>query len=104
MAGGVNIYLYECASLLVTLCVVYLRVYVCETHSKVILVPRLDIYRSIISLSEKTHQMWHNHLFSQRNKTSKIAVGGGEGWRQQERGVGQNFKKWNRQSRGVFIT
>ena len=48
--------------------------------------------------------MWHNHLFSQRNKTSKIAVGGGEGWRQQERGVGQNFKKWNRQSRGVFIT
>ena len=37
--------------------------------------------------------MWHNHPFSKRNKTSKIAVGGGEGWRQLERGVGQNFKK-----------
>ena len=36
--------------------------------------------------------MWHNHLFSQRNKTSKIAVSGGEGWRQQERAVGENFK------------
>ena len=32
-------------------------------------------------------------IFSQRRKTSKIAVGGGEGWRQQKRAVGQNFKK-----------
>ena len=38
MAGGVNIYLYGCVSILVPVCAVYLPVYVCETHSKVILV------------------------------------------------------------------
>ena len=37
-------------------------------------VPRFNIYRSIISLSEITHQMWHDYPFSQRNKPSKIAV------------------------------
>ena len=31
-------------------------------------------HRSIISLSEITHQMWHDAPFSPRNKTSKIEV------------------------------
>ena len=73
MAGGVNIYLHGCVSLLVAECAVYLYVYVCKTHSKVVLVPRFDIYRSII-LSEVTHQMWHVHPFSQRNKTLRKRV------------------------------
>ena len=38
MAGGVNVYLYGCVSLLVPECAVYLCVYVCETLSKVVLV------------------------------------------------------------------
>ena len=89
MAGGVNIYLHGCVSLLVPECAVYLYVYVCKTHSKVVLVPTFNIYRSII-LSEITHQMWHVHPFNQRNQTSKKA----RGWRLEptERGVGQNFK------------
>ena len=33
--------------------------------------------------------MWQNHPFSQDIKNSS----GGEGWRQREREVGQNFKK-----------
>ena len=40
MAGGVNIYLYGCVSLLVPECAVYLWVFVYETHSKVFLVLR----------------------------------------------------------------
>ena len=40
MAGGVNVYLYGCVSLLVPECAVYLCVYVCETLSKVVLVLR----------------------------------------------------------------
>ena len=35
---------------------------------------RLDMYRSSILLSNITHQMCHDHPFSQRNSTSKIAV------------------------------
>ena len=38
------------------------------------MVQRLDIYRSIMSLSKIAHQIWHDHLFSQIMKTSKIAV------------------------------
>ena len=48
-------------------------------------------YRSIISLSEITHQIWQDHPFSQRNKTSKIALGGR--LEATERGIGQNFEK-----------
>ena len=79
MAGGVNIHLYGYVSLLVQECAVYLCVYVCQTHSKVFVVLRLGIYRSIISLSEITHQLWQGHPFSQRKKTSKIAGSGGKG-------------------------
>ena len=35
--------------------------------------PRLAMRRSIISLSKITHQMWHNHSISQRNKATKRA-------------------------------
>ena len=37
MAGGVNIHLYGCVSLLVPECALYLCVYMYETHSKVVL-------------------------------------------------------------------
>ena len=40
----------------------------------------LDMYRSLISLSKITHQMWrHDHPFGQRNKTTERAVGVGIG-------------------------
>ena len=45
-------------------------------------VSRLDMCRSIISLSKTTHQKWGDHPFSQRNKTRKGAMGvevGGDG-------------------------
>lgn len=45
-------------------------------------VPRVDMCRSIISLSKITYNMWCDHPFSQRNKTTKRAVKvevGGEG-------------------------
>ena len=87
MAGGINIYLNGCVSLMVPECAVYLWVYVCETQQGCsgTKVPRLYIYRSIMSLRKITYQMCHGHPFSQRYKTSKIA----EGWRLEatERGV-----------------
>ena len=43
--------------------------------TKVLKEPRLNMGRSIISLSKIAHQMWHNHPFSQRNKTIERAVG-----------------------------
>ena len=49
--------------------------------------------RSIISLSKITHQTWHNHPFSQGNKTTKRAVGVEVGSNDEEGGVGQNLKK-----------
>ena len=42
-------------------------------------VPRLDMCRSIISLSKTAYQMGHNHPFSQRSKITERAVGGGGG-------------------------
>ena len=33
------------------------------------------MYRPTIALSKITHQMWHNHPFSQKLKKSEIAVG-----------------------------
>ena len=36
--------------------------------------------------------MWHDHPFSQRNKTSKIA--GGEGWKQQLEELDKILKRW----------
>ena len=38
-------------------------------------IPRLDMCRFIIILSIIAHQMWRDHSFSQRNKTTETAVG-----------------------------
>ena len=87
MADGLMIYLCGCVSLLV---------WVTKVSS-------LDIYRSIISLSEITHQMRHDHPFSQRKKTSKIAVEvrvGGNG----EEELEKILIIWDREYWGVFIT
>ena len=54
MTGGVNKHLYGCVSARV--CCVSLRVWVWNTASEI------------------AHQMWHDHPFIQRNKTSKIAL------------------------------
>ena len=51
-----------------------------NTHIKVLLVLRLtmlDISRSIISWSLIAHQMWCNHPFSQRSKTTERIMGVG---------------------------
>ena len=40
-------------------------------------VPRLNKFKSIILfLSKITHEMWHDHTFSQSNKTTRRAGGG----------------------------
>ena len=67
--------------------------------SSVTKVPRLDMCRFIISLSKITHQMWRDHLFSQRNKAAKRVV------EVEVLGVGQNLRMGDRQYRGtgVFI-
>ena len=38
-------------------------------------VPRLEMFRSIISLSKIIHKISRNHPFSQRNKTTEKSVG-----------------------------
>ena len=40
-----------------------------------IMVPRLQLCRSVISLSRVTYQIWRDPPFSQVNKATKIAVG-----------------------------
>ena len=57
MTDDVNTYLYGCVSLLVPECVGYLSVYVCKTHTKVVLVLR---YQGI-------------HNIIKRNNTSNVA-------------------------------
>ena len=58
-------------------------------------VPRLDMCRSIISLSKTAYQMGHNHPFSQRSKITERAVGGVDvrGNKKGGEGDGQNLKK-----------
>ena len=65
-----------------------------KTHQgpSVTKVPRLDMCRSIMSLSNIAHQMWHNHPFSQRNKTTERAVGLGV-WMRQGKGIWTKFEK-----------
>ena len=51
-----------------------------KTH-KVLLVLRYQCdTNDIISLSKITHQMWHDHPFSQKNKATKRASNGGRGF------------------------
>ena len=52
-------------------------------------IPSLDICRFIILLSKITHQMLHNHTFSQRNKATEKAVEVKAG--DKKEGVGENF-------------
>ena len=112
VTGGVNMYLHGCVSLLALEHAVCLWVpakshITCQTSyythqgTSSTKVPRLDMCRSIISLSNITHQMWHFHPFNhQRNKTTERAVGGGN-WRKEERGRGgQNFKGGGKQYGG----
>ena len=51
-----------------------------KTHIKVLLVLRYKgstcMCRSILSLSKIAHQMWCDHPFSQRNRTTGVGVGG----------------------------
>ena len=64
---GVNIYLYGCVSLLAPECAECLCV--CEIKSE---------HQQNITLCVP-HQMWHNHPFSQRNKTTERTLGVGVG-------------------------
>ena len=43
-----------------------------KTHIKVL---RIDMCKSLIFLSKMAHQMWGDHPFSQRNKTTEREVG-----------------------------
>ena len=70
-----------------------------KTCIKVIKVLRLDMCTSMITLS-KIVQMWCDHPFSRRNKTTEWAMAGG-GWKQQGRTTFEKRKVSN--IGGVFI-
>ena len=44
-----------------------------KTHIRV-KEPRLNMCRSILSFCKIAHQMWHDHPFSQRNRTTERTV------------------------------
>ena len=59
-------------------------------------VPRLEMFRSILSLIKTAHQIWLDHQLSQRNKTTERAVGVGVGGDSEVRGgdgIGQILKR-----------
>ena len=123
--GDVSIYLYDCV-LVYRVCCVYLCVsYQIRVLAKARLcvrpqktwclfawnphqgpsctkVPRLDMCRSIITLSKIAHQMSYNHLFSQRSKTTERAVWVGVGGDMEE-GFDKIWQREDRQYRVVFI-
>ena len=83
MAGGVNMYLYECVSLLAPKCAVCVCVCVCvcvracvcviseyQQNTKLCVRPQ-----TLVSLSKIAYQMWHDHPFSQKYKATERAVG-----------------------------
>ena len=51
-----------------------------------------DMCESIVSFDKVAHQMWHNHPFGQRNKTTERAVGVAVGGNTPPQ-VGQNLEK-----------
>ena len=66
-------------------------------------VPRLDMCRSILSLSKIAHQIWHDQPLSQRNRTTgrtvAVEVGGDKevgrgGWTKSEKGEGVSNIRW----------
>ena len=73
-------------------------------HKTRIAVLRLHMCTSI-SLSKITHQIWRNHPFIQRNKTTEGAVGVGVGGnRHGEVVVGQNLKnEWGLGNIGWYL-
>ena len=93
MAGDVNIYSCGFVSLLVPECDVYLCVYVCETHTKIALVLRYQGSTYIHNIIKGNNTLNVARLPIQSKKQDIKNSSGGEGWRQQEIGVGQNFKK-----------
>ena len=122
ITGGVNIYLYRSVSLLALVCAACLCLCVIwnqstskkphyvsdlgkfnallyKTH-KVLLVLRYQCDTNDISLSKITHQMWHDHPFSQKNKATKRASNGGRGF---GGGCEQNLKMGGWWYRVIFI-
>ena len=73
-------------------------------HKTRIAVLRLHMCTSI-SLSKITHQIWRNHPFIQRNRTTEGAVGVGVGGKMQgEVVVGQNLKnEWGPGNIGWYL-
>ena len=65
-------------------------------HKTCIKVLRLNMCTSMISLNKIAHQLWHDHPFSERDKTTEWAVGVRVG---RNRRGGQNLKKVGRQYR-----
>ena len=61
-------------------------------HKTRIKILRLNMCTSMTSLGKITHQMWYNHPFSQRNKTTEWAIGMGAGGDREGWG-GQSLKK-----------
>ena len=62
-------------------------------------VARLDMCRSILSLSKILHEMWSDHPFSQRNRATERTVGiwvGGDREVGEGGGVGENLKNGGR--------
>ena len=55
----------------------------------------VNIGRSILQLSKRIYRMWHDHPFSQRNKTTKRAVGV-RGWRLEVGG----WRQWGSREEG----
>ena len=100
MTVDIKIYLNGYVSLVVPECAIYCWVYVCERQQGCsgTKLPRLYIYRSIMSLRKITYQMCHGHPFSQRYKTSKKQ--GAEGWKQQKEGFRKILNRWGRKYGG----
>ena len=117
ITGGVNICLHGCVSFLgrecgVSLCVCmcvcvcvcvrdikseYKQKITCQISANLMAsgtkVPRLHMWRSVISLSKIAHQIRHNHPFSQRNKATERALGVGVGGYRGREGFFQNLKR-----------
>ena len=95
---GVSVYwplsvLCVCVCMCVCVCVcVCVCPHMCDINSvyQGTKVPRLDMYRSILSLSKIAHQMRHDHPFSQKKHDNRKSSGDGV-WRYQ----GSGEHSWN---------
>ena len=93
-------FVWVCVCVCVCVCVLFIYI------SSISIISISDMCRSISSLSKITHQMWHDHPFSQRNRSIEGTVEVGFGG---DRGVGGGggldkiWKRKGRQYREVFI-